>query len=227
MFNLKSWAGALCAILMLTTGAAKADIISTEQLLTNPNFNTLSGWTTAGGVLLTSMNVGGQWIPGIYSKSSSYSARQTIDLSSFNAGLIDSGLFKYNASTWQQGYSGDSDRGRLIMYFYDANNQLIQSSTLGYKDTNAPSKTDLSGYIPAATRKITYSLEGVRYGGTDLNAVFAQNSLSFAAESSVISFHGGYFVKGQQVVPPADVPAPFMYASGLLFLMVGARRFLR
>lgn len=234
--SLKAWMAGICVFFMFASGVAHAALITTGQLLNNPNFtgNTLTGWSTAGGVIPTSMYVNGQWVPAIYSKTSSFSARQTIDLSAglYNTGLIDSGMFRYDATTWQQGYSGDSDRGRLVMYFYDANNVLLQASTLGYRDTNAASKTDLTGYIPTSTRRIVYSLEGVRYGGTDNNALFAQNGLTFSAETSALSLHGGYFIQGQQVIPvapeqpttPVNVSAPAMTASGLLLMMLGLRR---
>lgn len=221
-----------CMSLMTLSAAVHAELITTNQMLTNPNFagKSTAGWSTTGNLVFTSYQIEGTLRDAIYSRSASHTVRQTVTLSAdaFNTGLIDSGQLQYDASVWQVGYSGDSDRGRLILYFYDANNQLIQNTTLGYRDPNAMTKTAMTGYVPAATRFVQYSLEAVRYAGTDNNAVFAQSSLTFSAERESLALFGGYFIKGEQVIPvespqPTDVTSPVL-ASGLLMLTLGGLR---
>lgn len=231
-YSLKLWLAGVCVSLMTLSAAAHAELITTNQMLTNPNFAGKStvGWTTSGNIVFSADTIEGQVYDTLYSKSSSHAARQNIMLSAdvFNTSLIDSGQLQYDASVWQRGYSGDSDRGRLILYFFDADNQLIQNATLGYRDPSTITKTTLTGYVPASTRYVQYAIEGVRYAGTDNNAVFAKNSLTFSAERESLALFGGYFLKGEQVIPvepppPTDVTAP-AFASLFLILTLGGLR---
>ena len=214
----------LLSALLLSSGV-KAEWISTGELLLNPNFtgNSLSNWTTTGNPSFYSGTIEGVNYPSVYGRQSSYTVRQTLDLTSngkgINEGLIDAGLVRYDASTWQMGWSGDADRGRLILYFYDAAGALLTSMTQGYKDPSTWTKTELSGYLPSLTRRVLFSLEGVRSSGTNNDAYFAKNSMELSSEIDQINLFGGYFIQGQPIV--SDVPLQgmgFLAALGLLGL---------
>lgn len=233
----KSIVFATCVIAALFSAQSKAELISTGELLKNPAFagNTSTGWSASAGIYYYTATIDGKIEPITYAKASSYWLRQTVNLntSQYNLGLIDAGGLRYDASVFQSSWSGDADKGRLIVYFLDENQNIISNSTLGYRDPNGVVKSSLSGYIPSATRSVMYSLEGVRSSGTNNDAYFGKGSLSFSAERDVLLLHGGYFIKDQIVVepppvtpPPSDVSvhSPVMVAGGLFLLLLAGRR---
>lgn len=233
----KSIVFAACVVAALFSAPSKAELISTGELLKNPAFagNSSAGWSASSGIYYYTATIDGKTEPITYSKTASYWLRQTVDLntSQYNLGLIDAGGLRYDASVFQSSWSGDSDKGRLIVYFLDENKNIISNSTLGYRDPNGVVKSSLSGYIPSATRSVMFSLEGVRSSGTNNDAYFGKGSLNFSAERDTLALHGGYFVKDQIVVAPTPTPtppndvsahAPVMAAGGIFLLLLGGRR---
>lgn len=219
---MKILGGAFVATLLALSSSVKAEWLSTDEILQNPSFEgySLQGWESTPGVTFFSLNVEGEVTPFTNGVSSSYFIRQEVNLlvNDFNMSLLDSGLVRYDASTWQWGWSGDSDRGRLVVSFINEDGQTLSSVTQGYKDPNTITKTLLSGFIPAATRSILFSLEGQRFSGTNNDAYFGKNSFSLSAEQESLALHGGYFIQGQPVLSDVPTPASIGMIGALLII---------
>lgn len=200
------------AFSLLVSTVSSAAWISSGEMLQNPDFagNSLANWQSTGNPAFYATTIDGVVYPAVYGRQASYTVRQTLDLAAldYNLALIDAGLARYTASTWQGGWSGDTDRGRLAIYFYNEQGQLISSQLNPYETRSNYTQKVIQAFLPAGTRRIMFSLEGQRVTGTNLDAYFAKNSLEISAEQSSLALFGGYFIQGQPVLPDPVSPEP-------------------
>jgi hypothetical protein len=132
---------------------------------------------------------------GGYSQPSSSTAwtttlTQTIDISSQSA-AIDAGLANFVVSGWFGGWNAQEDTAKLITEFWDANNNLLESWTIG--GPNAAARNNVAtmlfseedGEIPTLARsvKLTISLEKAAGGSANDGAA---DSLYFGATADVV-----------------------------------------
>jgi uncharacterized protein (TIGR03437 family) len=184
------------ALLLFWMPAAKADGVTTGNLLTNPGAETgdLTGWTAGGpGAPIVD---DGSFDPGIdphsgkydfcgySSDSSSLSQTVSILVSGITPGLVDSGTLLANLSFWEQGLDqGDpSDDASVQLTFLDGSSSAISSVTspiVDSHDSSWQSYTDTYP-IPVGTRSIQYTMQFSRNSGTDLDAFLDDNSLTIS-----------------------------------------------
>lgn len=232
---------AALAFSLLVSTVSSATWFSSGEMLKNPNFTgtsdknettsqwdgILTNWQSTGNPAFYSTTIGGVLYPAVLGRQATYTVRQTVNLAdlNYNLALIDSGLARYTASTWQGGWSGDADRGRLAIYFYNELGQLISSRLNPYETRSNFTQKVLQEFVPIGTRRIMFSLEGQRVNGTNLDAYFAKNSLELSAEQSNLAMFGGYFIQGQPVLSDVDFDgsAPLLLL-GLSLMWLGRRR---
>jgi uncharacterized protein (TIGR03437 family) len=175
---------------------AKADGVTTGNLLTNPGAETgdLTGWTAGGpGAPIVD---DGSFDPGIdpnsgkydfcgYSEdSSTLSQTVSILVSGITPGLVDSGTLLANLSFWEQGLDqGDpSDDASVQLTFVDGSGAAISSVTSPIIDSHLSEwQNYINTYpIPTGTRSIQYTMQFIRNEGTDLDAFIDDNSLTIS-----------------------------------------------
>ena len=187
----------VAALLLCWMPGAKADGVSTGNLLTNPGAETgdLTGWT-AGGIGTPAVD-DGTFDPGINphagkfdftgSTDESNSLSQTVSIlvsGVITPGLVDSGTLLANLSFWEQGLDqGDpSDDASVQLTFLDGSGATISSVTSPIIDSHLSAwQNYINTYpIPVGTRSIQYTMQFIRNQGTDLDAFIDDNSLTIS-----------------------------------------------
>ncbi|MCO7224229.1 Ca2+-dependent phosphoinositide-specific phospholipase C [Pleionea sp. CnH1-48] len=97
---------------------------------------------------------------------------------------------RYLFSAKLKGYSGDYDRARLKLAFYDANNNLLQShSGAAVSGSNWTAKS-LTRYAPASTAKVRVILRCERAGGVNCDGYFDHVGLKEDSSNNLLKNPG-------------------------------------
>ena len=145
------------------------------NLLTNPGFeNGFTGWT-ANAEAQTTVASGN---PAPYDGNEYYDAgntatgqvSQTVNLlqAGYSAADIDAGLYTLQFGGYTRSYAQQpADQGSISVLFFDANNDLLGSSTIqSLNTTSLWSLTSGTAAIPVGTRLIAYEFTAIRQSGT-------------------------------------------------------------
>jgi uncharacterized protein (TIGR03437 family) len=186
----------VAALLLCWMPAAKADGVSTGNLLTNPGAETgdLTGWTADGPG--APMVDDGSFDPGINPHTGRFdfsgnagiadSLSQTVSIlvSGITPGVVDSGTLLANLSFWEQGLEqGDpSDDASVQLTFLDGSAAVIGLVTSPAVDSHNSTWLNYSNTypIPVGTRSITYKIQFTLNSGSDLDAFVDDNSLTIS-----------------------------------------------
>jgi hypothetical protein len=185
-------------LLMALSGGARGG-----NLLVNPGAETgtTSGWivdspTFGGGTSNPGVD-NGSFDPGINPLSGSYdfyghtgpsgTLTQNVSLSGVVTNAqIDSGLTTAAVSFWVQSLNqgNPSDSAGVSLYFLNSSNAIISSVTtpIIYSIGSWENVTETYS-IPVGTRSINYTMDFVRYVGSDLDAFVDDNSMVVSASA--------------------------------------------
>lgn len=199
----------LCA---LRPAVASADI-TTGNLLVNPGAESgsISGWTVGG-----TSNPGvdnGSFDTGINPHTGSFdfyghtgalgTLSQTVALvgnQGLTAAAIDAGLTTANVGFWEQGLSQGtpSDDGSVTLTFLDATSTALGSASTPEVDSHSGAWQSFAGgyAIPVGTRSIVYTMNFIRYNGSDNDSFLDDNSLTVTASVAAVPEPGGLALAG-------------------------------
>lgn len=141
---------------------------------------------------------------------------QTVQLPSEVLADVDTGTLAGQGSVWFQGYSGDSDNGRLILDVFDANGNNLSYWSGPYVDPSSWVQQVGIVDLPAGARSIRISVQCVRNAGSQISIYMDDFELSLVQPNTDA-------VKSEQVVMQVAAQPLTGIQSELVFAQIATQ----
>ena len=145
-----------------------------ELTIVNPGAETgdMTGWNHTDMVVKTSGRSGSYRFVG--GDVANCSAWQDISVPTDMTSQIDNGEIMFKFSGWRNGFSGDSDRGRITITYLDGTDSTIGTKLYHQYEwaSSGYQEQVLTNVAPSGARKVRIGFEGTRTGGSECSVYY-------------------------------------------------------